>query len=264
MPVLILLVFIAACGASTAPAPVVKQTAGIVDSHVHLAFHPVGAELAAHGVAAVVDLAAPEEALGAAAPVTVISSGPMITSPGGYPLDSWGAGGYGIACADAGCVAQAIDRLVGKGARVIKLPLDPGGLAPALVAGAVAHAHARNVPVAVHALTNDAASRAAAAGADVLAHTPVEPLSEATVEAWRGRAVISTLAAFGGSPAAVENLRRLRAANVTVLYGPDLGNLRIDGVSTEEVSLLREAGLDDAAIDAAMTTAPHAFWKLTP
>ena len=47
-------------------------------------------------------------------------------------------------------------------------------------------------------------------------------------------AVVSTLAAFGGSPAAVDNLRRLHAAGATVLYGTDLGNTRDAGPSAEE------------------------------
>ncbi len=51
-------------------------------------------------------------------------------------------------------------------------------------------------------------------------------------------------------------------AGVTVLYGTDLGNLRDDGPSADEVALLRKAGLDDAAITAAMTTTPIAYWEL--
>ena len=47
---------------------------------------------------------------------------------------------------------------------------------------------------------------------------------------------------------------------MTVLYGTDLGNTRDAGPSADELKLLREAGLDDAAITAAMTTAPLAFW----
>src|ERR1700760_3589849 len=64
----------------------------------------------------------------------------------------------------------------------------------------------------------------------------------ATVAAGRGRAVISTLAAFGGSPAAVDNLRRLRAAGATVLYGTDLGNLDVAGPSEPEIALPARAG----------------------
>ncbi len=232
----------------------------IVDSHVHLTYWPVADRLAASGIAAAVDLAAP--AVRGDARLRVISSGPMLTSPGGYPLESWGADGYGIGCADAACVAAAVDRLAGQGAGVIKLALGDGGLDPALVPAAVAAAHARRLRVAVHALTDRAARLGADAGADLLAHTPVESLAPETAAAWRGRAVISTLAAFGGGPAAVANLRALRAAGATVLYGTDLGNLRDAGPSAAELALLRAAGLDDAAIADAMTAAPARYWGL--
>jgi hypothetical protein len=234
----------------------------IIDSHVHLAYWPVAEQLAASGIGAVVDLAGPERALPIGGPLPVLASGPMLTSVDGYPLDSWGADGYGIGCADAACVTAAIDRLAGKGVRVIKLALDDHGLDPALIPGAVAAAHAKQLKVAVHALSDRSAALAAAAGVDLLAHTPVEPLRPETVAAWRGRAVISTLAAFGGSDEAIANLRALRAAGATVLYGTDLGNLRDAGPSAREVALLAQAGLDDAASTAAMTTTPAAYWGL--
>jgi hypothetical protein len=232
----------------------------VVDSHVHLTYWPVADLLAKAGIAAAVDLAAP--AVRSDVRLRVISSGPMLTSPGGYPLDSWGADGYGIGCADAACVTAAVDRLARQGAGVIKLALDEDGLDPALVGAAVAAAHARRLRVAVHALTDRSARLAGEAGVDLLAHTPVEPLRPETIAAWRGRAVISTLAAFGGGPAAVANLRALRAAGATVLYGTDLGNLRDAGPSAAELALLRAAGLDDAAIAEAMTTAPARYWSL--
>ena len=239
----------------------------IIDSHVHLTYWPVADRLAAAGIAAAVDLAAPEVRV--AAPeargdgrIRVISSGPMLTHPGGYPLDSWGSDGYGIGCADAAAVTAAIDRLARQGAGVIKLALDEDGLDPALVPAAVTAAHARRLRVAVHAFSDRSARLAGEAGADLLAHTPVEPLRPETLAAWRGRAVLSTLAAFGGAPTAISNLRALRAAGAIVLYGTDLGNLREAGPSAAEISLLREAGLDDAAIVEAMTTAPARYWGL--
>ena len=235
----------------------------IVDSHVHLAYWSVGDQLAHNGVGVAVDLAAPERTLGQAEPLDVLEAGPMLTHPGGYPLDEWGSDGFGIGCADPACVTAAIDRLAAHGARVIKIAGDADGLAPALMPVAVATAHAHHLKVAVHALSNASALAAAQAGVDVLAHTPVEPLDDATVAAWRGRAVISTLAAFGGTDNAVHNLAKLRAAGVTVLYGTDLGNTRDPGPSAAEVKLLRAAGLDDAAITDAMTTAPLAFWGVS-
>lgn len=233
----------------------------VVDSHVHLAYWDVASQLAASGVGVAVDLAAPERD---AAPkdLHVLSSGPMLTHVDGYPLDAWGSDGYGIGCDDAACVRTAIARLAARGASVIKVALDGDGLAPALVPAVVTAAHERGLPVAAHALSNASARLAATAGVDILAHTPTESLAADTVAVWSGRTVISTLAAFGGADSTIENLRRLRAAGATVLYGTDLGNTRDAGPSAREIELLRSAGMDDAAITAAMTTAPLAYWKL--
>lgn len=248
--------------ATTAAAPFLSPPT--VDSHVHLAYWPVAEQLRARGVLTAVDLGAPLATLEALrlAPIDVRFAGPLLTSPGGYPLDSWGSAGYGLACADVGCLEAAVADLANRGASVIKIALAPNGLAPALVEPAVQAAHRAGLLVAAHALSDEAAALAGRAGCDVLAHTPVEPLAPSTVELWRKRAVISTLAAFGGSAAAVDNLRRLRAAGATVLYGTDLGNQRDAGPSEAEMDLLREAGLDEAALFQAMTTAPARFWRL--
>ena len=102
--------------------------------------------------------------------------------------------------------------------------------------------------------------RAAAAGVQVLAHVPLEPLTAEQATAWQGRHVISTLVAFGGSATALANLRRLVSAGAIPLYGTDLGNWRQSGVSAEEISLLQQAGLDAAQVLQAATQAPAALW----
>lgn len=236
--------------------------AGLIDGHVHLAFWPVAAASARHGLAAAVDLGAPGDAMAAleAGLLPLIVAGPMLTRPGGYPLDAWGRDGFGVACPDVETVDAAIEVVARRGARIIKLAIGDDGLAAALVPVAVAAAHARGLKVAAHALTDHDARQAADAGVDLLAHTPVEPLRAETLAAWRGRAVVSTLAAFGGGPAVIDNLRRLRAAGVTVLYGTDLGNTRVDGPNRDEIALLGAAGLDGAAIVDAMTAAPAAWF----
>ena len=208
-----------------------------------------------------VDLASPDRAL--ADPTALrglLRSGAMLTRPGGYPLNDWGADGYGVGCAIEACVAERIAFLAANRVRVVKLALGDEGLDPALVPFAVAQAHARGMKVAVHALSAASADLAARAGADVLAHTPLEPLPDETVQRWQRGAVITTLAAFGGTPEAVTNLRRLRAAGATVLYGTDLGNLRDVGPATSEIALMKQAGMDDAAVEAAMTSVPFTYW----
>jgi cytosine/adenosine deaminase-related metal-dependent hydrolase len=60
-----------------------------IDSHVHLAYYPVGDSLLQKGVAAAVDLGAPLDALGQdTAPLRTRWAGPMITAVGGYPTQS--------------------------------------------------------------------------------------------------------------------------------------------------------------------------------
>jgi len=232
-----------------------------VDAHVHFSYWSVADEHRRGGIAVALDLAAPEETLAqdpASAPLLVLRSGPMITAEGGYPLDSWGRDGYGTECHDPPSCRARAEALIAAGADVLKVPVDGSSRAlddASLSAVAeVAHAHGRRL--VAHALSDRDALRAARIGADVLAHTPVTPLSEETVEAWRGRAVISTLVAFG-SPSAVENLARLEAADVAVLYGTDLGNTRTTGIDGNELALLVRAGLDAPAIVRAATETPR-------
>ncbi len=235
-----------------------------VDSHVHLAYLPEATAMADGGVAAAVDLAAPIAFL-AHLPdrPRVLAAGPMITAVGGYPTESWGRDGYGLECKDADAVRAAVRQVAKAGAKLIKVPVtsDPG-LDDASLLAAVEEAHGLGLKVAAHALSDDEAARAARAGVDVLAHTPVAPLSKETVALWSRRTVISTLRAFGGSKTAVANLRALHDAGARVLYGTDFGNTTVPGIDGEELELLRAAGLDGAAILAAGTSAPAAFWGL--
>jgi imidazolonepropionase-like amidohydrolase len=239
---------------------------GFIDSHVHLAYYPEGAaELASNGIVAVLDLAAPLESLKFDhEPLRVLNAGPMVTAPAGYPLNSWGANGYGLGVATPAAGAAAVDTLLKAGVVAIKVPLTAAPtLDDATLKAVVTAAHARGLKVYSHALEEQNAARAAADGVDVLAHTPTETLSEATLTAWQSRTVISTLSAFGGSDAAIQNLKALRKRGARVLYGTDFGNTRGTGVQGPELTLLAAAGLDGAAIVQAGTSVPAQFLGLT-
>ena len=193
---------------------------GFIDCHVHLAYFPEGAaELSSNGIVAAVDLAAPLKALSVEhAPLRVLNAGPMLTAANGYPLNSWGADGYGLVVNSALEGAAAVDTLFNAGARLVKVPLTAAPtLDDATVRAVVARAHARGLKVYSHALEEENAARAAADGVDVLAHTPTEALSEATLQAWQGRTVVTTLGAFGGGAAALKNLAALRQRGTRVL-----------------------------------------------
>lgn len=232
-----------------------------IDSHVHLVYLPNTPNLVRNGLAGVVDLAAPLSVFEADfEPLRTRLAGPMITAVGGYPTQGWGVGGYGLECADAAAAEAAVDQLHDLGAGVIKVPITgPPQLDDAALAAAAVRAHAFGLKVVSHALGDAEALRASAAGADALAHTPVAPLAEATLGAWSGRAVISTLKAFGGGPA-VTNLAALRERGATVLYGTDYGNSYVPGIDRRELELLLEAGLTPAELLAAGTSVPAAYW----
>ncbi len=243
---------------------------GFIDSHVHLAYHfgpdRIAAgqrRLAERGVVAGVDLAAPSSTLPAFDGRRWLGAGPMLTAPGGYPTRSWGANGYGEVVRGPGQVEDAVDALASAGASVIKVPLGHGPtLSDAALVALVERAHARGLKVAAHALGEAEVLRAADAGVDVLAHVPLEPLSHSVAERWRGRAVVSTLMAFGGRRAAVDNLRRLHRAGAVVLYGTDLGNARVEGIDGNELLGMADAGLSEAEILDAGTRGAARFWGM--
>ena len=226
------------------------------DSHVHLAYVSDGAEaLADNGVAAAVDLAAPIGSVTSGLPISTVWAGPMVTADGGYPTRSWGSNGYGTECSGADEARQAVRDHHAAGARVIKVPLQEPLLSDEALRAIADEAHGLGLLVATHALTDEMAAKGAAVGFDVLAHTPTQALSDATVQAWSDKAVISTLRAFGGSDVTVDNLRRLHDAGATVLYGTDLGNTRTAAIDPYELALLADAGLSNAEILASGTTA---------
>lgn len=233
-----------------------------IDSHVHLAYTPKAEEMAQGAIAGAVDLAAPVGWLGTRpSEVEVKASGPMITAVGGYPTQTWGADGYGEQVSGAAQASAATVALIAAGADLIKVALtgEPT-LTDEELAAVVTAAHDANKKVAAHALSEEAAARAAAAGVDVLAHTPTEALSDATVSAWAEGAVISTLRAFGGSATTVDNLHRLDQAGATILYGTDFGNTQTAGIDEAELQLMREAGLSQTRLRLSATEAPADFW----
>ncbi len=253
---------IRAVGAVDAPGAAELDATGlwiapaVIDAHVHLAYLPQAAEMADGGVAGAVDLAAPLTWLPPTVPITM-RAGPMVTAVDGYPTTSWGADGYGTECADASAAAAAVERHIAAGATVIKLAVtgEPT-LTDDALAAAVAAARNHGVPVVAHALSDVDALRAAQAGADILAHSPVGALSPATVAAWADRAVISTLGAFGAAPTATANLAALHDAGATVLYGTDFGNSTKLGIDVDELSRIADAGLGPAGALAAATSGP--------
>ena len=240
------------------PGATIKSAAGLtivpafVDAHVHLSVagdpHVIAREQVRRGVVAVLDLGAPERLLPLRhPPLRIRFSGPLLTAPGGYPTASWGRNGEGLEVATPEEARAAVGRLANAEARFVKLALDARFplLDPAVAAAAAAEARKLGLLVAAHALEAESVRRALEAGADVLAHTPRDPLPDDLLAGMRGKWVVSTLRAFAVGP---ERLRALHEAGARVVYGTDLGNEGTrPGIDAEELALLEAAGVDPVA-----------------
>jgi imidazolonepropionase-like amidohydrolase len=235
---------------------------GVVDSHVHLGFADVDVMLRT-GLVAVRDLGAPPTAArswrtGHQAPPpgrpTVAVAGPILTAPGGYPSQTWGRDGYAMFVGSAGSARHLVQRLAADGSDVIKVALERGaGDWPVLdtptLQAVVRAAHDVGLPIVAHALSAESVRRVIQAGADELAHTPTELLSEQLVDelAASGMSVVSTLQTFfatGHGRTAAANAAALYGAGVVLRYGTDLGNAGTQpGVDPRELDRLADAGL---------------------
>lgn len=126
---------------------------GIIDSHVHLAYLPVGEAMVKAGIAGAVDLAAPLPLRAPAKGLDLLSAGPMLTAIGGYPTRSWGQDGYGLEVDSKPGIDEALARLQDAGARLVKFSLGAGpDLDEELLQYLVTEARRRSLLVGVHAL----------------------------------------------------------------------------------------------------------------
>ena len=185
----------------------------------------------------------------------VAVSGPILTSPGGYPSTTWGAGsGVSTTIASSGQARLVVRSLAARGVDVIKVALEPGasGLptpSRAVLRSIVEAAHEAGLPVVAHALRARMVVRALDCGVDELAHTPTERLPDEVIERIVDArvGVVSTLQTFfsdGEGADAGGNAAALVRAGGILRYGTDLGNTgTVTGVDPRELDRLAHAGL---------------------
>ena len=244
----------------------------LTDHHVHL--HLIDEqELAAHGIAAVVDLGGdpiglarrPREGF-----PRLAYAGAFLTAPGGYPVGrTWAPPATTREVSDpsrhpgvAGSAATVVDEQASCGASVIKVALNAAAgavLDLETLRSIVWCARERGLPVVAHVEGEGTMRLALDAGVDALAHAPfsewLDGASIARALALRQR-WISTLAIHDGldRERAAINLATFAAAGGEVLYGTDLGNGdRPVGIQPDELAALDAAGLRGPRLIATLT-----------
>ncbi|MDD1620982.1 MAG: amidohydrolase family protein [Methylococcaceae bacterium] len=239
---------------------------GFIELHAHLAFQHVPSEtVLRHGITTLRDVGGPlHQPYGGDGSLRVLTSGPIITAPGGYPIPSLGEADIALPVADEAQARDTVRKLVEGGAAVIKVALEPGGEAGAPWSGGHAHGHGQhnahsaphghapahdktatwpllpenvvkaivdeahklNRKVAAHIAEEKGAQIALNAGIDEWAHTPCEELPEPLLKQAVARQVkvVSTIDTLAKCPGVVSNVQRLADLGAEFLYGAEIAH----------------------------------------
>ncbi|MCX7185362.1 MAG: amidohydrolase family protein [Nitrosospira sp.] len=116
---------------------------GFIELHAHLTFQNVPAStVLKHGITTIRDLGGPvHKPYGGDGSLRVLTSGPIITAPGGYPIPSLGTTNIATAVSTEEDARAFVRDLINKGAVVIKVALEPGGEAGAPWSSSHGHGH---------------------------------------------------------------------------------------------------------------------------
>jgi hypothetical protein len=173
---------------------------GFIESHAHITFQNVPKiTVLRNGITTVQDTGGPLlPPSGGEGQLRLLSAGPILQAPGGYPLNVFGGEGgldkIGYPVASAAEAENAVQQLSDGGAAAIKIALEPGGepgapwmmphgenpvpaapwamLSQDIVNAIVVKSHALNKRVIVHAGEDTGFERALNAGIDEFAHMP--------------------------------------------------------------------------------------------
>ncbi|WP_415879335.1 amidohydrolase family protein [Methylomonas sp. TEB] len=248
---------------------------GFIELHAHLSYQHVPADtVLRHGITTVRDVGGPlHQPYGGDGSLRLMTSGPIITAPAGYPISNLGETDIAMPVADAQQARQAVRKLVAGGAVVIKVALEPGGeagapwsgghthahshaphskthdkprswpmLAPAVLAAIVDEAHLLGRRVAAHLAEPKGAQLALDAGVDEWAHAPCDSLPDAQLQRAAAQQVriVGTIDTLSKCPGVSSNVRRLAELGAEFLYGAEIAHPDIPwGIDGQELLYLQ-------------------------
>jgi hypothetical protein len=106
---------------------------GFIELHAHLSFQNIPADtVLKHGITTIRDVGGPiHKPYGGSGSLRVLTSGPIITAPNGYPISILGNTNVATAVSTEKEARETVRDLINGGAVVIKVALEPGGEAGA-------------------------------------------------------------------------------------------------------------------------------------
>ncbi|MEQ1635517.1 MAG: amidohydrolase family protein [Methylococcales bacterium] len=247
---------------------------GFIESHAHVTFQNVRKDtVLEHGITTVQDTGGPlMKSEGGQGALRLLSVGPIIQAPGGYPLNIFGGGtgGYdkiGIPVSSIEDAQKVVVDLVNGGATAIKIALEPGGetgapwmqphdgpvpatpwpmLSEEIVKAIVTKAHELNKRVIVHVGENTGVERALVAGVDEFAHMPCAEVREDLLQqaVKQGVTFVTTIDTLGSCVASNgkgihSNTMSLASKGAKFIYGSEIGHDNVPwGINGEELHMI--------------------------
>ncbi|SEL40902.1 amidohydrolase family protein [Nitrosovibrio tenuis] len=116
---------------------------GFIELHAHLSFQNVPADtVLKHGITTIRDVGGPiHKPYGGNGSLRVLTSGPILTAPGGYPIPMLGTTNIAVPVSTEKEARATVRTLINEGAVVIKIALEPGGEAGAPWSSGHGHGH---------------------------------------------------------------------------------------------------------------------------
>ncbi|MCC6301412.1 MAG: amidohydrolase family protein [Gammaproteobacteria bacterium] len=255
---------------------------GFIELHAHLIYRRVVEEVVLkHGITTLREVGGPlHSPYGGDGRLRVLTSGPIITAPGGYPISIMGARDIAIAVATEAEARQTVRNLAGGGAVIIKIALEPGGEAGApwsgghmmhrlgdaghtppmlhhsaawpmlsenIVKAIVDEAHRHQLNVTAHIGEARGAGIALAAGVDEWAHVPCDPLPDALLKqaVMQQVTIITTMDTLSKCHGVMQNAMTFIHLGGKLLYGAEIAHPDIPwGIDAQELNYMQAAGIE--------------------
>lgn len=249
---------------------------GFIESHAHLMYQKVNSEVVLkHGITTIRDVGGPLlKPMGGDGNLRLLSAGPIIQPPNGYPLNIFGGtSGYdqiGITVSSPTEAEGVVQKLVDGGATVIKISLEAGGEAGApwgmdhghgappatpwallpleTVKAIVTKAHALHKIVTAHIGENEGAKLALEGGVDEWAHVPCATIDDDLLQKSVDQGVkvvstIDTLASCGsglyGNVMSLAAKMQQGKNGSEFIYGSEIAHDNVPwGINGEELHLM--------------------------
>jgi len=263
---------------------------GFIDLHAHIAFRRVPRDkVLRHGITTARDVGGPLLApSGGDGALRLLTAGPILTVPGGYPGSIFGKGYITTEVRSTEDAVSVVRELVEGGAAVIKIALEPGGEPGApwttghhagapppwpvatleTTSAIVAEAHRLGRKVSAHIGEGSGAALSLAAGVDEWAHVPCAEVDPEILRqaVGQGVAVVTTLDALSHCPGIHINAMRLAALGANFLYGAEIAHPDVPwGIDAQELQLMHHlAGLSVRDVLRAATSKAGAHLGLAP